>query len=1510
MILLRTFLISTLIGLTNLTLSAQNCLDYGEFDDPTCFSICGPNGWDVDGTAYIAEGDTYNGLPCGYNVPESPTGGTYQMLWDAPWMQQGYIANTITGLTPGIEYQFGFWAATPSWTCNGFLEAGEVQLIVEVDGLVEIVPTTEDWGLYEYCVTATSSTMDISFLASHTGLLGPIMLDDAFCSDLTIQCCELALDADDELEVCPGDDLEIQLSYQDAVGNVDIIWESNPPSGLNFVDLADPENPIFNYDSNANLTQESQYILTAIVEDELCELQIEIVVNVLAQPEINFGFDGNIYCSNEGEFIFPTTSANGIEGTWDVSSVFLQDHPGELINVLFTVTDPNIDCPITTEHYLEVQEEQFVSFDFPLIYCRAQNDIIFFPDNSLEDIEGTWDPSLLEIPLLTDGFYDISFTPDDPFCINGLEIEIEIYSGDLIEFDLPDLICASEDLYVFPTENLNNVPGTWEFPSMDLSNASGVLSNTFTPNTIECYANYEYTFEVQDDLEVSFNIPSSICQTDPPLTLDINSMEGYQGQWSEATLDPNTFMGDSFTSTWTPTAGQSDCLTNTSITIAIEPAMIPEFDIPAEFCSTEAAYNLPSTSNQGITGSWNTPVIDPASGQTTIQSTFVPTAGQCAQSYTVEVQILAADTPSFDLPLQLCQTEDPVLLPSISDNSISGTWNVPSIDPSTATTNTIALTFTPSSSCVEIFEWVVEIQQNVTPMFSFQEIFCWDDMDFNLPATSLNGIEGTWDIPIIETQNNTGQTINSTFTPIGECGEVISVEFAILDEFDVQLEATNPSDCNLEDGVIQITGQLDNLEFSIDGGLSWSEQTSYPQLGSGTFDVWVSSTLMDGCYTNYMTSLEVLGAPTILSVNSTNIATCLGGDGTIEIAVDSPNDLEYSIDGGINWQSTSNFSNLDAGTYEIQVRPSSSPECLSVSSAVIAAFLETEIISITPTDISDCQETDGSIVIEAIGEDLEYSIDGGQTWSSEFTYENLAAGNYNVQIRSTLDLDCIKIQDITITAPGTPNILSSIGLPSSQCFPNSGSIIVDAESSGGNILYSIDGNDWQEENEFVDLPTGNYTIYVQDDNNPNCIAQAQVSIAEIDDELATALITEIDPTECNLSDGSISITINETNVEFSNDAGQSWQDNPNFDNLSAGTYVIIIRKIDAPNCTSEFLINLIDPDCPCNDLVVDLQIQNNDCLSQLNPSVQVVSVEGMEDNNISIVWNSGATGEQVEVQEEGWQIATIIYDDVCQWQDSIYLEFVEVINFEIETTNSDCPDASNGSIDIFDITGGSGNYQISLNEGIDQVDDYSALTAGIYTVLVSDDQGCTTTETIEIIADEEVVLGVDEILNFELGDTLYLNPQISAAEIDSFQWNPNQGIINPGELVAQVTPGSDIAYEFQIFYGSCFATQSFLLNMEGQTEIYIPNIIDLDSETNHVLYPQGSNNIELLSFYVYDRWGELIFSNEELNINNLADGWDGRFNGQKVNPGVYVYILEFQIGGQADFISGSITVLH
>jgi gliding motility-associated-like protein len=61
-------------------------------------------------------------------------------------------------------------------------------------------------------------------------------------------------------------------------------------------------------------------------------------------------------------------------------------------------------------------------------------------------------------------------------------------------------------------------------------------------------------------------------------------------------------------------------------------------------------------------------------------------------------------------------------------------------------------------------------------------------------------------------------------------------------------------------------------------------------------------------------------------------------------------------------------------------------------------------------------------------------------------------------------------------------------------------------------------------------------------------------------------------------------------------------------------------------------------------------------------------------------------------------------------------------------------------------------------------------------------------------------------------------------------------------------------------------------------------------------------------FSIYNRYGQRVFS-----TNNLNQGWDGTFNGQAEEMGVYYYMLRMICGNLKNkeiFLKGDITLLR
>ena len=62
---------------------------------------------------------------------------------------------------------------------------------------------------------------------------------------------------------------------------------------------------------------------------------------------------------------------------------------------------------------------------------------------------------------------------------------------------------------------------------------------------------------------------------------------------------------------------------------------------------------------------------------------------------------------------------------------------------------------------------------------------------------------------------------------------------------------------------------------------------------------------------------------------------------------------------------------------------------------------------------------------------------------------------------------------------------------------------------------------------------------------------------------------------------------------------------------------------------------------------------------------------------------------------------------------------------------------------------------------------------------------------------------------------------------------------------------------------------------------------------------------------VFDRWGEMVYINEDFFPNNPEIGWDGTLNGRDMNPAVFVYTANIRmVDGRLVTRIGSITLVR
>ena len=239
---------------------------------------------------------------------------------------------------------------------------------------------------------------------------------------------------------------------------------------------------------------------------------------------------------------------------------------------------------------------------------------------------------------------------------------------------------------------------------------------------------------------------------------------------------------------------------------------------------------------------------------------------------------------------------------------------------------------------------------------------------------------------------------------------------------------SDPTDCGLSDGSVWIQALGDSLEYSIDGGLTYLPSPHFSNLEGGMYPVFVREVNDTLCITSDTFFVQALSPPSITSVEARRPTDCGVSDGSIHIQA-SGDSLEYSIDAGLSYLSSPIFSNLKGGTYPFFVREVNNPLCISIDSIILQAISPPIINTIEATSPTDCGIEDGSILIQASGDSLEYSIDLGMSYQLAPVFLELDSGAYTIYVREVGTEGCIDSIQTFLDAPSSCTEQSDCSTP-------------------------------------------------------------------------------------------------------------------------------------------------------------------------------------------------------------------------------------------------------------------------------------------------------------------------------------------------------------------------------------------------------------------------------------------------------------------------------------------------
>lgn len=257
-------------------------------------------------------------------------------------------------------------------------------------------------------------------------------------------------------------------------------------------------------------------------------------------------------------------------------------------------------------------------------------------------------------------------------------------------------------------------------------------------------------------------------------------------------------------------------------------------------------------------------------------------------------------------------------------------------------------------------------------------------------------------------------------------------------------------------------------------------------------------------------------------------------------------------------------------------------------------------------------------------------------------------------------------------------------------------------------------------------------------------------------------------------------------------------------------------------------------------------------------------------------WENPLELDTLLVEEAGTYHAFII-DQGCEWLDSIEVTFAQAPILDLGQDTTLCDNESlTLSIPIENVT-----YE--WQDG-SQVQNFEVTESGTYWAKITQDN-CIAQDSIQVTFDPQPTLNIGSDTTLCINSTLTLTAPVT---LSNYQWQdgtttPNQFITETGNYWLEGEIGNClVAGDIQVTFEDCEPPKF--------CQAYLPNSFSPNGDgINDELQLLTDCELQFFQMEVYDRWGNLMFSS-----NDVRQAWDGRYKGDLLDTGVYLWVVRYQ----------------
>jgi hypothetical protein len=506
---------------------------------------------------------------------------------------------------------------------------------------------------------------------------------------------------------------------------------------------------------------------------------------------------------------------------------------------------------------------------------------------------------------------------------------------------------------------------------------------------------------------------------------------------------------------------------------------------------------------------------------------------------------------------------------------------------------------------------------------------------------------------------------------------------------------------------------------------SWSPSggtgTTASGLSAGNYTVTISNVF--GC-TGTQSFNITQPAALVITPSQTNI-NCFGNNNGSATATVTGGTGSYTYSWAPSGGTGATASSLAPGNYTVTVTDANSCTAtqaytISQPSAALAATAG------TVNNVSCFGGSNGSATVNVTGGTPAYSYSWAPSGGTGATASGLTAGNYTVTVTDANS--CTTTQTFAITEPSAA-LAATTSQTNVSCFGGANGT-ASVSVTGGTTAYSYS---WAPSGGTAatasGLTAGNYTVTITDANS--CQLTQAFAITEPAAALAaTASQTDV---SCNGgSNGTATVAVTGGTTAYTYSWSPSGGTGATASGLAAGNYTVTVT--DANSCQITQAYTITEP-----TLITSTATQTNLTCNGGSDGTAGVTVSGGTPG-YTYSWSpSGGTAATATNLTAGNYTVTVMDANLCVHTRTFNVTEPTAITAVASQTNVSCFGGSNGTATVVASGGSSPFYAYSWSPSGGTGTTASGLTAGNYTVTISNGLGCTGTQTFTITEPTQLV---------------------------------------------------------------------------------------------------------------------------------------------------------------------------